>query len=227
MMMMIVRVTGAPRAAGLSYEEFQAHWRGEHGRLAGQIPGVRAYVQNHAVLAGGRPLLPYVGFDAFAEISFDSVQAMDNGFASDFYRSAVVSDEGAMIDKRHFYLILASRRALDDRTPPDTAVKLITFLPLEARAEPDALADALANEYPRALEGAPILHHEQLLRLAEAETGERLPLPYCEAVDLLWFADATAAQSFIASDAADRARRTLSGLAFGAERLIAHPVVQV
>lgn len=224
---MIVRVTAAPRAAGLSYEQFQEHWRGEHGRLAGQIPGVRAYVQNHAVLSDGRPLLPYIGFDAFAEISFDSVRAMDDGFASDFYRSSVVSDEGAMIDKRHFYLILASRRALDDRTPQESAVKLITFLPLEPRAEPEALHETLAGDYARALEGAPILHHEQLLRLPEAETGQRLPPPYCEAVDLLWFDDVATAQSFITSDHADRARRALSGLAFGAERLIARPVVQV
>jgi uncharacterized protein (TIGR02118 family) len=224
---MIVRVTAAPRAAGLSCEEFQAHWSGEHGRLAGQIPGVRAYVQNHAVLADGRPLLPYIGFDAFAEISFDSVQAMDDGFASDFYRSSVVSDEGAMIDKRHFYLILASRRALDDRAVPETAVKLITFLPLEARAEPEALQDVLAGDYVRALEGAPILHHEQLLRLPDAKTGSRLPLPYCEAVDLVWFADMATALAFTTSEPADRARRTLSGLAFGAERLIARPVIQI
>jgi hypothetical protein len=179
------------------------------------------------VLADGRPLLPDIGFDAFAEISFNSVQAMDDGFASEFYRSSVVSDEGAMIDKRHFYLILASRRALDDRAVPDTAVKLITFLPLEARAEPEALQDVLAGDYARALEGAPILHHEQLLRLPAAETGSRLPLPYCEAVDLLWFADAATALAFTTSEPADRARRTLSGLAFGAERLIARPVIQI
>ena len=224
---MIVRAAAAPRAAGLSYEEFQAHWRGEHGGLAGQIPGVRAYVQNHVVLADARPVLPYVGFDAFAEISFDSIQAMDDGFASEFYRAAVVADEGVMIDKRHFYLMLARRRLLDERAVEEGTVKLITFLPLEAGAEPGALHDVLAGEYAQALEGAPILRHEQLLALPESEVGPDRPSSFCAAADMLWFADPATALRFITSAQADRARRALSGLAFGAERILARPIVQV
>jgi len=221
----IVRFVSAPRVRGLSYEEFQAHWRGEHGTVAGQIPGVRGYVQNHAVLTGGFPLLPYVGFDALSEISFDSVAAMDEGFASDHFRGAVTADEQVLVDKTHFYLLLAERRVLDDRPVPDGAVKLITCLPLEAGASIGDLGEALAGPYREALSGVPIRRHEQLLEVPGAHVG-RAPA-FCAAADLLWFDDSATALAFLTSEAADRARRELTGLAFGAERIIARPVTIV
>jgi uncharacterized protein (TIGR02118 family) len=222
---MITRIGSAPRAQGLSMEEFQRHWRGEHGGLAGQIPGLRSYVQNHAVLRDGRTLLPYIGSDAFSELTFDSVEAMDEGFGSEFYRRAVVADEGVLIDKTRFYLLLSERRVLDDREPAPGAVKLVTFLPLEARATRAELADALAGPYRDAVAAAPILRHEQLLEIPGAHEGRQAPI--CAAVDLLWFADEDAALAFVAGEAGDRARRSLSGLAFGLERVIARPNVVI
>ena len=219
---MVVRFVSAPRVRGLSYEEFQAHWRGEHGAVAGQIPGIRSYVQNHAVLAGGLPLLPYVGFDALAEISFDSVEAMDAGYASEHFQGAVTADEQVLVDKTHLYLLLAERRVLDDRPVPDDAVKLITCLPLEAGASIDDLDAALTGPYRAALSGAPIRRHEQLLEIPGAHEG-RVPA-FCAAADMLWFDDANAALAFVTGEIADRARRELTGRAFGAERIIARQV---
>jgi uncharacterized protein (TIGR02118 family) len=218
----VVRFVSAPRAQGLSYEEFQAHWRGEHGTVAGQIPGIRSYVQNHAVLADGRPLLPYVGFDALSEISFDSISAMDEGYASEHFRGAVTADEQGLVDKTHLYLLLAERRVLDDRPVGDDAVKLITCLPLEAGASFAELDAALAGPYRAALSGAPIRRHEQLVEIPGAHAG-RVPA-FCAAADLLWFDDASAALAFVTGEVADRARRELTGLAFGAERIIARQV---
>src|SRR6185436_17743997 len=95
----IVRIGLAPREADLDYEGFAAHWSGQHGDLAREIPGLRSYVQNHALLRDGEPLLPYPGFDACSELEFDSIEAMDAGFASEHYRQAVVADEHSLIDK--------------------------------------------------------------------------------------------------------------------------------
>ncbi len=220
---MIVRLSGAPRAAGLSGPEFQEHWRGEHGGLAGQIDGLRGYIQNHAVLEDdGWPLLPWPGMDACAEIEFDSLEAMDRGFASDYYQSTVVADEQAMVDKTRFSLLLAHRRVLTDGEPPPEAVKLLTFLPLAAGATSEALIEALAGPYRDALSDAPILHHELLVQAPGAHAGR--PPPFCAAADLLWFANADAALEFVGGPVANRARFALAGLAFGAERLIARPV---
>jgi uncharacterized protein (TIGR02118 family) len=40
------------RKPGLSVEAFQAHWLERHGPLVVELPGLRAYVQSHALLQG-------------------------------------------------------------------------------------------------------------------------------------------------------------------------------
>lgn len=221
---MIVRLGMAPRASGLDYVAFQRHWRGEHGGLAAGIPGLRGYVQNHAVLRDGRPLLPYVGFDACSEIAFDSLEAMDAGFASEHYRSRVVADEHVLIDKARFALLLAERRVLRDGASPKGAVKLLTFLPVDPRSSRAALADLLSGAYADAVAGVG-LRHEQLVEIPGAHEG-RLP-PIVSAVDILWFAAADEALAFATGDLAHELGRLVAGTSFGAQRLVAEPVVVV
>src|SRR5438132_12077737 len=125
---MVVRVGMAPRPRGVSYEEFQAHWRGTHGPLVTGMPGLRRYFQNHAVLRDGRPLLPYAGFDACAETEFDDLEAMHASFASPLYREAITADEQELIERARFSLLLAEREVRDDGGSPEAGVKLLTFL---------------------------------------------------------------------------------------------------
>jgi uncharacterized protein (TIGR02118 family) len=219
---MIVRVSGAPRAAWLSGEEFQEHWRGPHGDLAGKIEGVRGYIQNHAVLDHGWPLLPWPGLDACIELEFDSLEAMDRGFASEFYRGAVMADEQSFVDKTRFSMLLAQRRVLTDREPPPDSVKLLTFLPRAANAEGEALVEALTGPYSEALGDAPILRRELLVEMPGAHDGR--PAPFCSVVDVLWFPGPGEALEFVRGPLGNRARFALAGLAFGAERLIARPI---
>jgi uncharacterized protein (TIGR02118 family) len=218
----IVRLGMAPRARGLDYEGFQAHWRSEHAGLAGAIDGLRGYVQNHAVLRDSRPLLPYVGFDACSEISFDSLEAMDAGFASEYYRSQVVADEQVLIDKTRFLLLLSERRVLDDRPAPGSAVKLLTFLPVDPRSTREALFDLLGGAYREAVVAASPLRHEQLLEIPGAHDG-RIPAVVA-AVDILWFPSADAAVEFAGSMLSHELGYLLAGATFGAQRLVAEPV---
>jgi uncharacterized protein (TIGR02118 family) len=212
----------APRAPGLDYAAFQAHWKGEHGGLAAQIPGLRGYIQNHAVLRGGRPLLPYVGFDACSEILFDSLHSMDEGFASEHYQSQVVADEHVLIDKARFGLFLAERRVLREGAAPEGAVKLLTFLPVDPRSSRAALAELAAGAYAEAVAGVGI-RHEQLVEIPGAHEG-RLP-PLFSVVDILWFSSPDDALAFVQGDGGDRVGWLLAGTAFGLQRLLAEPVV--
>jgi uncharacterized protein (TIGR02118 family) len=166
----IVRIGMAPRADGLDHEGFAEHWSGEHGGLAAEIPGLRSYVQNHAILFDGLPLLPDPGFDACSEIEFDSIEAMDSGFASEHYRSTVVADEHSLIDKSRFTLLLAAREVAVDGAPPEDAVKLLTFLP--PGTPPPGTAGAV--------------RHERLVELPGAH-DERPRAPFA-VVDARWFA---------------------------------------
>ncbi len=57
--------------AGMSREEALRYWREQHGPIVRQVPGLRRYVQQHAVGApDGEP--PFLGL---AWISFDDEQA--------------------------------------------------------------------------------------------------------------------------------------------------------
>jgi uncharacterized protein (TIGR02118 family) len=219
---MITRVGMAPRAAGLTYTSFQEHWRSEHAGLAGALPGLRGYVQNHAVLDDGRPRLPYPGFDACSEIEFDSLAAMDEAFASEYYRGAVTADEHALIDKTRFALLLAERRVLAPGEVDAEAVKLLTFMPVDPRSDREALARLLAGTYREIVAEAGPLRHEQLLEIPGAHEG-RLPA-VCGAVDILWFASPDLALGFVRGEVGHRAGYALAGTAFGLERVLARPV---
>jgi uncharacterized protein (TIGR02118 family) len=219
--LVIVRMGMAPREASLDYEGLQAHWRSEHADLAGQLEGLRSYVQNHAVLEHGRPLFPYVGFDACSELVWDSLEAMDAAFASEHYRQAVVADEHSLIDKSRFLLLLAERRVLADGDPPADAVKLLTYLPVDARSSSEALLEVLAGPYREIVAEASPLRHEQLLELPGAHEG-RLPAVF-QAVDILWFATPADAVAFVHGEHGHRAGYALAGTAFGLERLVARP----
>lgn len=61
---------------------FQAYWRDHHGPIAGKVPGLRRYVQNHALssnYAGGRE----PAYDGIPQTWFDDVEAMRASGGSD------------------------------------------------------------------------------------------------------------------------------------------------
>ena len=59
----------------MSRDEFRRYWREVHGPLGAKMPGVRKYMQNHAI-ADGAP------FDGFAEMRFDNTASMQAALAS-------------------------------------------------------------------------------------------------------------------------------------------------
>jgi uncharacterized protein (TIGR02118 family) len=60
---------------GIAWDDFRRHWLDVHGPIALRMPGLRRYVQNHA-LAEGAP------FDGIAELWFDSPADMQAAFTS-------------------------------------------------------------------------------------------------------------------------------------------------
>jgi uncharacterized protein (TIGR02118 family) len=219
---MIVRVGLAPRAAGLTCEECQRHWRTQHADAARLLPNLRGYVQDHAVLRDGRPVLPHPGFDVCAETTFDDLEAMDAAFASEQYQVAIQADEVALIDKQRFAMALAERHLRSGREPPGDAVKLMTFFRARPGTPVDDLVAAVGGAYAGAVSGASMLRHEQLV--ARAGWHDRRPPPVFDALDMLWFASVDAALAHLASPAAAAADDAVAGLAFGRERLIARPM---
>ena len=75
------------RKPGLSVEEFQRYWRETHAPIAARIPGVRRYVQCHALpqLYGG-PSAP--AYDGAAEVWFDDYESFTKAVGSPEVKAA-------------------------------------------------------------------------------------------------------------------------------------------
>jgi len=205
----ITRVGMAPRAAGLSYEQFSSHWRTEHAAVAGALPGMRAYVQNHPILAGGRPLLPYPGFDACSQLVFDDQAAMEAALATRTPDSELRQDELRMIEPARLMSVLATpQTVLEGSALPASAVKLMTFVRAAPAADPDALNTRL-DEIAQATGtgggggggGGAILRRERLTAIPGA-SAEGIPA-WCDVIDVMWFAGAEGALAYLASPVSD------------------------
>jgi EthD domain len=216
----ITRVFFAPRRSDLTTEACLAHWRGRHAAIGAQLPKVRAYVQNHGILAGGRFLLPYPGFDIMPELDWDDVGAMDAAIDSPAHEKDSIDDEAEFIDTGRTGYAVTARHVLMDLDPGQSAVKLITLLRLASNAPAAALGAALTGPYASAVAGAGPLRHEALLTMSDRP--ERPPFAV-QAVDILWFATPQDAAAWTSSDAAYLAAWHLAGVATGTERLIARP----
>ncbi len=77
---MVKTISVASRLPGLTTAEFFDHWLNVHGPLAAKCPGVRRYVQNHAIKEayGFRDMT----HDGWAEIWFDDIDAMHRTYAT-------------------------------------------------------------------------------------------------------------------------------------------------
>ncbi|MFP6747904.1 MAG: EthD domain-containing protein [Alphaproteobacteria bacterium] len=123
---MIKAITCIKRKPGLSVEDFQAYWRGEHAAIVTKLPNIRRYVQSHALPGGYRKgELPY---DGIAEIWVDAVDTLRAWAGSEAY-GAVQRDEENFIDRSKLALILTQEHVIKDGAIPQGALKNIEFVP--------------------------------------------------------------------------------------------------
>jgi uncharacterized protein (TIGR02118 family) len=217
---MITRVFFAARRGDLTTEACLEHWRGHHSAIGARLPGVRSYVQNHGVLADGRFLLPYPGFDIMPELDWDDLAAMDDAIDSPVHEQDSIDDEANFIDGSRTGYAVTARHVVVDTPPDHDSVKLITLLRRAPGAAGSALAKALTGPYAEAVSASGTMRHEVLITMADREG--RAPFTV-QAVDMIWFATPGDALEWLGSDAAYGAAWQIAGVAFGAERLIARP----
>ena len=98
------------RKAGLSVEDFQRYWRETHGPIAARIPGVRRYVQCHALpeLYSG-PNAP--AYDGAAEVWFDDYRSFTNAVGSPEVKAAR-EDERNFIDHSKVFAIVTEEKVV-------------------------------------------------------------------------------------------------------------------
>jgi hypothetical protein len=154
------------------------------------------------------------------ELDWEDLAAMDAAIDSPGHERDSIDDEENFIDTSRTGLAVTTRHVLSDGAAGPDAVKLITFLRRAPAASPKDFHDALTGGYARAIAETRPVRHELLLTIQDR--ANRPPFT-AQAIELLWFASAQDALAWTASATAHVAAWQLSGLAFGAERLIARP----
>ena len=113
---MVKAVFMVARRPGLTVQEFQEHWAGEHGRLVSAIPGLRRYVQNHAVLeAYGLATRPMT-HDGFSELWFDDLASLQSAARTPEWQAA--RRDGLRLFAEPIGLVIARER-IQKELPPD------------------------------------------------------------------------------------------------------------
>lgn len=100
------RITYLTKRADMTRAAFQSHWSGPHARIAVDLPGVRAYRQNHVLEQGA----VISGIDGIVELWFEDEGAAAAGFDSD------VADRLVVDEPRFLSGLVGTAVASDDPT---------------------------------------------------------------------------------------------------------------
>ena len=199
---MIKAITCIKRKSGMSVEDFQTYWRTDHAKVVKRLPGLRRYIQSHALLAGYRK--GELIYDGIAEIWVDDVAAL-RAMAGTAAYGAVQTDEENFIDRAKMALILTQEHIIKDGAVPDGALKNIEFVPRKADMEVEAF-----QTYWRDVHGPIAAEIEVIRRYVQSHTllgGYRDgKVPAWDGCAITWFDDIAAMRQSAQSAAYDRAR---------------------
>lgn len=122
---MVKVITFLKRKAGMPVEEFQRYWRTRHPEVVTRLPGVRRYVQSHALPAAYRTGEPV--HDGIAEVWADDTDALRAMTRSPEY-TRVQADEANFIDRASMGFVLTEDHVVQDGPVGPDAVKSVEFL---------------------------------------------------------------------------------------------------
>jgi len=110
---MIRRVSFIRRKAGLSPQQFHAHWTGRHARIVRELPGLRGLRFSRV----DRCAPEAAAWDGVGETWFDSIADADRAFASEPFRAMLIEDRAKFIGDAHSCYVEEPAGA----PPPDAA----------------------------------------------------------------------------------------------------------
>ena len=122
---MVKVITFLKRKAGMPVEEFQRYWWTRHPEVVTRLPGVRRYVQSHALLSLYGKDEPV--YDGIAEVWADDTGALRAMTRSPAH-AGVQADEARFIDRTSMGVIITEEHVIKDGPVPTDAVKSVAFL---------------------------------------------------------------------------------------------------
>ncbi len=118
-------VTLYKRKEGTDVAEFQQRWLDKHSLIASRIPGLRRYVQSHALPQGYKK--GELIYDGISEMWFDSEQAFKDASSSDA-AAKVRQDASSFTDDSRTVVMTVVVHVIKDGAIPVPAVKNIEFV---------------------------------------------------------------------------------------------------
>src|SRR5262250_1805793 len=100
---MVKVITAIKRKSDMPVEEFQEYWRARHPEVVTRLPGVRRYVQSHALAPAYRKGEPV--FDGIAEVWADDTDALRAMTRSPVHPE-LLADEARFIDRAKMGIIV-------------------------------------------------------------------------------------------------------------------------
>jgi uncharacterized protein (TIGR02118 family) len=137
---MVKVLTFITRKAGMPLDEFQKYWRERHPDAVTRLPGIRRYVQSHALpsmYAKGEP--PH---DGIAEVWADDTNALRQMTQSPAH-PALIEDEARFIDRSRMGVIITEEHVVVDGTPSPDGIKAVELF----RKKPDMPVDAFQEHW--------------------------------------------------------------------------------
>ncbi len=124
---MVKVLTFVTRKAGMPVDEFQQYWRTRHPDVVTRLPGIRRYVQSHALpnayAKGAEPV-----HDGIAEVWADDTNALRAMTASPGHRD-LVADEAKFIDRARMGFIVTEEHVAKDGFGAVKAIEFFTRRP--------------------------------------------------------------------------------------------------
>jgi uncharacterized protein (TIGR02118 family) len=106
------------RRADLSRDEFIAHWRGVHARLAREDTSfwsrVRGYVQNYCLPSAEAGYAN--AWDGVVELWFDNKEELDAAFSAEQTQKVLMADVGNFVDTATTVTFLAEENVILPRS---------------------------------------------------------------------------------------------------------------
>ncbi|MFM0631538.1 EthD domain-containing protein [Paraburkholderia xenovorans] len=132
------------RKKGLSVEEYQSYWRGEHPELVKRLPGVRRYAQNHPLPDTFKPDPPI--YDGVVELYFDDSSALKHLSTTQEYQD-LNADEENFVDRSTIQLVFTHEHILKEGERKENVTKRITFFKRAPGMSPEEFQERWLAEY--------------------------------------------------------------------------------
>ena len=185
---MIKVISAFKRKNGMSVEAFQKYWLDIHGPIVTQLPGVKAYIQNHTLRGGYRRTEPAV--DGVAELCFKDTDTLRSLINTDELR-AVREDHPKFMDMDSYCEFVTEDVVIKDGQIPADGVKNIELVRRKTGMPPEAFHQYWIEHHGPLGASIPQVHRyvQSHTRSAAYRDGAE---PALDGVALTWFDDTQA-----------------------------------